>query len=62
MTMAQVAMYVHSGFAVLAAAVAVAVAVIIGIATAKVGSDSAGLSECEVTLQVVKLLHQKETM
>lgn len=58
MTMARVVMYVHSGFAVVAAAVAV----ITGIATAKVGSDSAGLSECEVTLQVVKLLHQKETM
>lgn len=58
MTMARVAMYVHSDFAV----AAVAVAVITGIATAKVGSDSAGLSECEVTLQVVKLLHQKETM
>jgi hypothetical protein len=57
-TMAQAAMYVHSDFAVVAAAVAV----ITGIATAKVGSDSAGLSECEVTLLVVKLLHQKETM
>ena len=58
MTMARVAMYVNSDFAVVAAAVAV----ITGIVTVKVGSDSAGLSECEVTLLVVKLLHQKETM